>query len=410
MIVDQFLHWMESAPLESRCRAVAALARSLLICELDDHDRQALEATLTVLLDDPEPAIRLTIAEELAGTDLAPHHLILTLIDAAPETAAVVLARSPLLLEAELVDIVAQGNLITQTAIATRRWLTPSVAAALAEVGELEACVTLVCNQTASIPQFSLMTLADRFGADDRMREAMLVLPHLPITVRQLLLARQFEQQSSVATVDSWLEEERAEAIVLEARERTTVYMAALATADDLTELVEHLRITHQLTTSLLLRAVTLGDMRFLAEALVVLSGMPRGRVEALLSEGRETSCRALLLKAGIPARAVPTFLVAIEVQRDLRREMGHEGHIDIDDHRFAQRVLERVLTLTRSSDPDEFDDLVVLLRRYATDAARDAARSFVSRMTRGTPVSLPAPAARLTYAGGIDFETAVAA
>ena len=392
MIIDQFMSWMQTAPLEGRCRAVSALARSFLVSEIDDRDRDQLEAVLTVLLDDPEPQIRRVIAEVMAPSRDAPRHLILALADGPPDVTAIVLQQSPILIEAELVDFLADGTEAAQVAIASRAWLSPGISAAIAEVGELSACVALGRNLTASIPAFSLLKLAERLGHDADMRDAMLARAHLPIEVRHSLMMQMSVEQADLALDRQWMCEERAINASSEAKDKTTVQMAAAASSEELPEFVEHLRATGQLTTTLLLRAVTLGDVRFLQEALALLSGLPRRRVEGLLIEGRESSCRALFEKAGLPARVFPAFIASLDVQRDLAREVGLQTPMHADDHRFATRVVERVLTKYRETSAGDQDDLVVLLRRFATEAARDAARLLVADLKKRPPLLLAPP------------------
>ena len=63
-----------------------------------------------------------------------------------PDVALPILAHSPLLLEDDLVDLIATGETDAQVAIAGRRFLTRGLAAAIAEVGAAEACLTLLEN------------------------------------------------------------------------------------------------------------------------------------------------------------------------------------------------------------------------------------------------------------------------
>jgi uncharacterized protein (DUF2336 family) len=391
MIVDQFLTWIQTASPDGRCRATAALARSYLVAEIEDADRAAIEATLTVLLDDPDPDIARTIADVLAPSRLAPRHLILALADGPGDIAAIVLEQSPLLIEAELVDFLGQGTATAQIAIARRDWLSPGVSAAIAEVCEIEACVELARNPTASIPTLSLLTLAERFGHDPALREAMFARAHLPIEVRHCLTMQGSDPYDETATGQR-LRQERGEASSGDIRDRMTVRIAATARADELPRFVEYLRSTGQLTTALLLRAVTHGDVRFLQEALTLLSGLPRRRVEGLLVEGRESACHALFQKAGLPPRIFPAFIAALDVQREFARSAGTDASRETDDHRFAARVVDRVLARCSATKAVAEDDLIVLLRRFSTEAARNAARSFVADLTRRPPLMLPAP------------------
>ena len=120
MIVRQFLRWIQTASPGERADATSALARAYLYSDLTREDRLAAEAAMTVLLDDPSPLVRMALAEALASSDAAPHNVVLTLAHDQPDIAEIVAARSPLLMEAELVDLVAGAGDKIQCAIASR--------------------------------------------------------------------------------------------------------------------------------------------------------------------------------------------------------------------------------------------------------------------------------------------------
>ena len=98
---------------------------------------------MIMLLDDPSPLVRRALAEALAGSADAPHAVIHALASDHADIAALVLARSPLLIDAELVDVVASGSCDLQTAIASRVPLQSAVAAAIAEAGALSRPASL---------------------------------------------------------------------------------------------------------------------------------------------------------------------------------------------------------------------------------------------------------------------------
>src|SRR5262245_5073185 len=109
MIVRQFLRWIQTAPPGDRAEATSALARAYLYSDLTDDDRLAADAAMTVLLDDPSPLVRLALAEALGSAPEAPHGVIIGLAHDQPDIATVVIGRSPVLCDAELVDLMAAG-------------------------------------------------------------------------------------------------------------------------------------------------------------------------------------------------------------------------------------------------------------------------------------------------------------
>ena len=76
-----------------------------------------------------------------------------------PSVALPVLEHSPLLIDADLVDIVATGGDEVQCAIARRIALPASVCAAIAEVGCAAAALELIENPDAALATFSSNTL-----------------------------------------------------------------------------------------------------------------------------------------------------------------------------------------------------------------------------------------------------------
>ena len=150
MIVRHFLQWVRTAEAAERAEATSALARAYLYSGLIDDDRIAAEGAMIMLLDDPSPLVRYALAEALGASPDAPAAVMHALINDQPDIAAIVLERSPTLLDSDLVDAIAVGGADTQAAIARRTYLPRSVAAAIAEVGAPEACLTLIENPAST--------------------------------------------------------------------------------------------------------------------------------------------------------------------------------------------------------------------------------------------------------------------
>src|SRR5437868_3334046 len=164
MIVRHFLQLVRTAEAAERAEATSALARAYLYSDLSHDDRIAAEGAMIMLLDDPSPLVRHALANALGSSRDAPATVVHALINDQAGIAAIVLERSPLLLESDLVDSVAVGSTTIQAAIARRATLPRSVSAAIAEVGCAEACLTLIENAGADLAAFSLDRIVERFG------------------------------------------------------------------------------------------------------------------------------------------------------------------------------------------------------------------------------------------------------
>ena len=141
MIVRQFINWVRTAPAGERAEATRSLARAWLVSDLTEDDRAAAEGALLMLLDDASPLVRQAMAEVFARSNDAPAAIVQALSLDQPSVALPVLEHSPLLIDADLVDLVATGNCDMQCAVARRVNLPASVCAAIAEVGSASAAL-----------------------------------------------------------------------------------------------------------------------------------------------------------------------------------------------------------------------------------------------------------------------------
>ena len=375
MIVRQFISWVRTAPAGERAEATRSLARAWLISNLSEDDRAAAEGALLMLLDDASPLVRQAMAEVFAGSADAPAAIVQALSLDQPSVALPILEYSPLLLDADLVDLVATGNSETQCAIARRMNLPASVCAAVAEVGSPAAALELIENPQAVLAPFSWDRIVERHGHLAAIRESMLALDDLPPATRLALIAKLSGTLAQFVVARRWLSSDRAERIVGEACDRSAINLATRARGDEMGQLVGHLRETRQLTAGLILRALLSGNLELFDRALVELSGLPSNRVAALLYDRGGASLDALLTRAGLPSSTFPAFRAAL----DATNEIGFVGTID-GAARLRRRMVERVLTRCES-DPDVSEPLLILLRRFATEAAREDGRVFCDQL-----------------------------
>ena len=375
MIVRQFISWIRTAPAGERAEATRALARAWLISDLSEDDRIAAEGALLMLLDDPSPLVRQAMAEVFARSPDAPATIVRALAADQPSIALPVLEHSPLLIDADLVDIVATGTSDMQCSIARRINLPSSVSAAIAEVGSAAAALELIENAYAELAPFSWDRIVERHGHLAAIREAMLLLEGLPAATRAALVAKLSNTLAQFAAARNWLSPERAGRLADESRERSTISIAARSRGEDMQGLVQHLRATGQLNAGLILRALLSGNLELFEAALAQLADLPLARVIALVHDRGDASLQALLVRAGLPESTFGAFRVALEAGRET-------GYVDTTGgaERLRRRMVERVLTHCET-DGKSAEPLLILLRRFATESAREEARLFCEEL-----------------------------
>lgn len=140
--------------------------------------------TLERLAQDHLPRVRRILAEEIKSLDCVSKHVIDMLARDAEENVAVpILEYSPLLSDADLIDIISSAQArFTLTAIAQRRPLSGNVSEAIAEALDVPAVVALLANSSAHIRAQTLEKIIEH---GSRIKEW-----HLPLVLRRDLSQR----------------------------------------------------------------------------------------------------------------------------------------------------------------------------------------------------------------------------
>lgn len=371
MVVQHFLRWIETAKVAERAAAANALARAYIVSEMSFDDRCAAEAALTLLLDDPSPKVRLAMAEPLALSPRAPRQIVEALAGDQAEVAAPIIICSPLLADADLVDRLAAGDDRIQALIASRPVVSVALAAAIAEVGCRDACLTALANDGAAFAGLSLRRMAERLGEDAEVREALFADRRLPADARHLLLVKVGDALAQSPLVAGLIGPKRAEKVKREACLRACLSLIDGTSAEDMAALVEHLRLSGELTSSFIIRAVAHGKIDFFGAVLVALTGQAYGRVRALLAGGRDIALGALLRTAGLADATHAVILRALKCWREVAAGRKLFGAQEV-----TWMMLAEIGATPGQTGPREGQaDLAGLLKSIHLDVLRENAR-----------------------------------
>ncbi|MFC3205037.1 DUF2336 domain-containing protein [Aquamicrobium soli] len=363
-IVSHFLRWIDTARVSERAAAASALAHAYVGADLPFEDRCAAEAALTLLLDDPSSKVRQAMAEALSMSHHAPVQVIAALASDQPEVAAFVLARSPLLTDADLIDRVATSQKATQVLIAGRPAVSMALAAAIAEIGDEEACAALLANSDAAIASLSFRRMAERHGHVPALREALVADPRLPADCRHMLLVKLGETLKNSPLVLALMGAARAERIMRDACVKASLTLIENVRVDEHAALIEHLRLRGDLTASFIIRAVAHGKVDFFGSALVALTRQSEQRVRALLASGQDVALHALLRSAGLATATHAIILRALKIWREVANGKRTAGVQEVS-----------WLMLKELGGQAAEGDLAGLVRSIHLDALRENAR-----------------------------------
>ncbi|WP_275790890.1 DUF2336 domain-containing protein [Pararhizobium gei] len=375
MIIQAFLRWVETAKTSDRARAAAALGKAYVTARMSVLDRHAAEMAMTFLLDDPSPKVRLALAETLVDSDSVPRSIILSLAEDQPETAFAVISRSPVLNDADLIDLAARGTPETRAVIAARCSISPPLAAAIAEIGGEEEVLILLENPEAHFSLRTLKRLSERLGHLWSVRNQLLERNDLPADARHVLMEKVGAALAGASLIQAAIGERRVDRITREACDRAAVGMAGAVQADELSRLVEHLRENARLNPAFLLHALCSGKIDFFAAAIVNLSGLTEKRVRSILSDGRLPAIRALFESAGLGRDISMVFADATLIWRRENRSVA----IGMTET-ISSALLSR---LRGKSTPEASNGLAGILEKLSIAEQRQTARDYALAAAR---------------------------
>lgn len=381
MIIRNFISWVETAPDPLRAQATEALARAWVMSEFDEEERHEVETALTVLLDDPFPAVRLALAQVLAPSPTAPKHILFGLMDDIGEIASVVIKSAPKLADEDLLEALKRPDEVVQMAVVQRRVLSERVASTIASTSERAVCLALLRIHPAKLDAAAVHQIWQRHSDCAEVRTALLDMPQLAIHIRHDVLLKHalavhaalpLSQDLTGTAVSLPL----ASGSMEDASDKIALRLAQDVEMEDLRLLVDYLRQTGQLHTRLLLRAVCIGRFRLLGVALSLLTSVREDRVFDLLATARPAALKALLKKAGIPLRVQQVFLLVADLVR--QAEISFLEDLALSEARLlSEAVLDEIQDETLSID----GDLKVFMRKFVVDTARQEARAKVRVM-----------------------------
>jgi uncharacterized protein (DUF2336 family) len=376
MIVRRFLLWSKMVSAAERADGVSTLARAFLYGHMEPQERKEALAALTSILDDPSPLVRKALADSLGSAMDTPRHIAVTLANDQSDIASLVLARSPVLTDADLIDAIAVGDNLAQTAVGIRPGLSGQVATTLADAGCLDAVIALADNKSAHISDYAFMRMIERFGDQAQLRGALEERADLPIAARQAIAKSLSDSLANFTLACGWLNKERGERVTRETREKVTLSLS-LQQADELEELIAYLRESHQLTPALILRALLSKSLDFVCAAFADLTNLPLSRVIGLMTDRGGAGFSALYRKSGLPGNLAPAFHAGVATLHAMGWNKHHSG-----EPTLSRELVSCVMEACEDLPLQDIGKLMATLRRFEAEAAREEARIMTERMS----------------------------
>ncbi len=353
---------------EGRAQAAHKICRCIEDAELTPDERAHAEGIIAIMAQDAAILVRRSLAVALKNSPKLPREIANQLARDVESIALPVLLNSPVLTDADLVEIVRTCPPAKQVAVASRETLSVTVTGAIAEYGAPIAVERALANDNADFDIEGLDTALERFEGVSAITAAMVRRNRLPLAITEKLVSLVSGELFDHLVNNHELPPQLAIDLAIGSRERATLDIVEQAgRQNDVRAFVQQLNVHGRLTPSLLMRGLCLGHIDFIEHAMAELAGVSHQRMWLLIHDSGPLGLKAGFDRAGLPPRLYPSFRSALEVYHHMEREGGAEDRII-----FRTRMLERTLTLFQSIPKEDLDYLLEKLD--STNAPQHAA------------------------------------
>ena len=286
-------------------------------------------------------AVRLEIAKAICEAEYISRHLILRMAEDCASVSQFILHYSTKLSAMDLIDHVARGGAVKQLAIANRQQLENQVVLSLIEHGSIEVIYALVENQTADLNAHNLRQLYINFSMDAGLRSLLCQRDDLPGDLRELIAYDVAKTLEAYVTNLNWLGKKQASTITQKSYEITVIEISADIADKDMMDYIKRLSVEERLTSSLILRSITTGYMKFFEYSLAYLSGMPIKKLHSLLHNPNGSTRNALFSRSKLPQDLHPILTIAIDVYKNMK--LQNAGNLEPGTHEFSVNMIKNV-------------------------------------------------------------------
>ncbi len=370
-LTDSDIRTLIKGPTEDdRAQAAHKICRCIDEAELSAEERAHAEGIIAIMAQDAAALVRRALSVALKNSPKLPRDIANKLARDIDSIALPVIMNSPMLTDADLVEIVRASPPSKQIAVASRETLSVVVTGAISEYAVSDAVERALANDNAVFDEEGLGTALERFSELSSVTAAMVRRDVLPVSVTEKLVAIVTGELFDQLVNNHELPPQIAIDLAMGSRERASIDIVEQAARQrDLGRFVQQLNLNGRLTPSLMMRGLCLGHLDFVEHAMAELGGVPHQRMWLLMHDSGPLGLKAAFDRAGLPPRLYPSFRAAIEIYHSVDREGVAQDRIT-----FRKRMLERTLTLFQSVPKDDLDYLLDKLDASGLQSERIAA------------------------------------
>ncbi|MCP2670530.1 DUF2336 domain-containing protein [Maricaulaceae bacterium EIL42A08] len=344
------------------------------VCARIDHDglteaeREMGDQILRFLAQDAADLVRRALAVTLQRSTHLPHDVAVKLAADVESIAIPLISGSPVLEDADLIEIVRNSDAARQVAVASRESVSAFVVDEIVAVGAPEAVGTAAANDGADFTLPTFNKAVGRFSDDPSVLERFVDRTALPPEFTEKLISHISDTMIDRLITRHALPPQLAVELAEASRERATIDLVDQGgLAPDPRRFVQQMQMNGRLTPSFLLRTLFRGHMTLFEHCVAELASIDHAKAWLLIHDAGPLGLTAAFKQAGMPERILPAVRAAIGAWHSL--EVGTGGAEDVA--KFRKTLAERIFT--------QFQDAPIAELEYVLDRM-DADQAAISK------------------------------
>lgn len=349
---------------DGRSKAAARVAGLFSSGMLSASEHEVALEILETLAQDAAEKVRTALSEHVKHCPSLPRGLARQIASDIDAVALPFLEVSQALTDEDLIDLIRSGTPSKQISIAKRPVVTAAVSDALVETRHAEVVNTLLDNPGARIADETLHKVVAQSVGDEGMQARIARRPVLPLAVTERLIAAASDRIRDYIVKSHGFPAELAGDIAQQGKERVlSETLSHEFRTDQVSDLVSRMIAKGELTPTLVLRGLCIGDTQFFESALAALTGNSPEDLRAIILNDEE-EFRRVYRNAGLPDVFQPAFVAAIRVLKEDETSGG------IDAGTFTERVIEAMMSEYGDVCPRDLEHMLSQLSKRLKKAA----------------------------------------
>lgn len=334
--VERLAHASSSS---ARVDVAGKIADSFAHGRLSAREKDVAIEIFRLLVRDAETRVRAQLSKHLHSCEDLPHDVALKLAHDSEFVSVPMLEFSNVLGDTDLIAVIESSRELAKlAAVARREIVTEYVSDALLHKRNDEVTVTLLKNKGAEISEHSLLHTVEAMASHESVIEAMMERGGLPVVCVEKIFMTVSRHMKKKLAKQYHVSRHLIEGKLEYAHEMTTLGMAGRSDNINVEALVKHLHNQRKLTSSIVIRALCVGDMRFFEHAMAELTDVPIDNTRRLMHDAGTNGFKSLYRLSPLP----PAYYEAVKKLLDLAMEETKSSHAHPID--YSKRMIDSIV------------------------------------------------------------------